>query len=111
MSRSLNRLIEEQIQKAITEGKLTGLAGEGRPLPDRSHEAFTDMATAVATRIMAEAGALPEEFKIKALLEEARGSYSAAQTTEEKKVAMALIAQLELKYNIAREARMRFMAP
>ncbi|MEM1152295.1 MAG: DnaJ family domain-containing protein, partial [Pseudomonadota bacterium] len=71
MSQSLNRLVERQIQKALAEGKLQGLEGEGKPLPDRSGEALTDMATSVAVRIMAEAGALPEEFKIKKLLEAA----------------------------------------
>ena len=59
MTLALNRMIERQIQKALAEGKLQGLEGEGKPLPDRTGEAFTDMATAVATRIMAEAGALP----------------------------------------------------
>lgn len=111
MSQPLGRLIERQIQKALAEGKLQGLAGEGKPLPDRSGEAFTDMATAVATRIMAEAGSLPEEFKIKQLLEAARQSYQTAQDAEEKRVAMALISGLQMRYNIAVEARRRFMAP
>jgi len=109
MSRSFDRLVEQQIQKAIAEGKLRGLAGEGKPLPDRSGEAFADMATAVAARIMAEAGVLPEEFKLKRLLEAARQSYRQAESEEAKRVAMALIADLELRYNIAVEARRRFM--
>jgi hypothetical protein len=110
MSQSLGRLVERQIQKALAEGKLQGLEGEGKPLPDRSSEAFSDMATAVAVRIMAEAGTLPEEFKIKKLLEAARENYRAAKTEDEKHVAMALIAELEQRYNIAVEARRRFMA-
>ena len=111
MSQSLGRLVERQIQKALAEGKLQGLEGEGKPLPDRSGEAFSDMATAVAVRIMAEAGTLPEEFKIKKLLEAARENYQAAKTEDEKHVAMALIAELEQRYNIAVEARRSFMAP
>ena len=75
MSQPLGRLVERQIQKALAEGKLQGLEGAGKPLPDRSGEAFTDMATAVAIRIMAEAGALPEEFKIKKLLDAAKENY------------------------------------
>ena len=110
MSHSFNRLVERQIQKALAEGQLQGLAGEGKPLPDRSGEAFTDMATAVAVRIMAEAGTLPEEFKIKKLLDAARESYRDAASEEEKRIAMALIADLEQRYNIAVEARRRFMA-
>jgi hypothetical protein len=111
MSQSFNRLVERQIQKALAEGQLQGLAGEGKPLPDRSGEAFTDMATAVAIRIMADAGTLPEEFKIKKLLDAARESYRDASSEEEKRIAMALIAELEQRYNIAVEARRRFMAP
>ena len=109
MSRSFDRLVEQQIQKAIAEGKLRGLDGEGRPLPDRTGDAFADMAMAVAARIMAEAGVLPEEFKLKALLEAARQSYRQTEDEEARRVAMALIADLEQRYNIAVEARRRFM--
>ncbi|MFA8385841.1 MAG: DUF1992 domain-containing protein [Pelagibaca sp.] len=109
MTQSLDRLVERQIQKALAEGKLRGLEGEGKPLPDRSGEAFTDMATAVAVRIMAEAGTLPEEFKIKKLLEAAKQSYREAEGNDAKRVAMALIADLQQRYNIAVEARRRFM--
>ena len=109
MTRSLERLVERQILKAIAEGKLRGLKGEGKPLPDRSGEAYTDMATAVAIRIMAEAGALPEEFKIKKLLDAAKQSYSQAEGNDAMRVAMALIADLQQRYNLAVEARRRFL--
>ncbi len=111
VSRSYRELIERQIQKAIAEGKLKGLQGEGKPLPDRSGQAFTDMATQVAVRIMADAGVLPEEFRLKKLLEAARQSYHDSTGDEERRIAMALIAELELRYNVAVEARKRFMAP
>lgn len=111
MSGSFDRLVERQIQRALAEGKLSGLEGEGKPLPDRSGEAFIDMATAVAGRIMAEAGAMPEEFKIKKLLEAAKQSYVEAEGDDAKRVAMALIADLQQRYNIAVEARRRFMGP
>lgn len=109
MTANFNRLVERQIQKALAEGKLSDLQGEGQPLPDRTGEALVDMATAVAARIMAEAGALPEEFKIKKLLEAARQSYREAPDEDARRVAMALIADLEQRYNIAVEARRRFM--
>ncbi|MEI2686875.1 MAG: DUF1992 domain-containing protein [Cypionkella sp.] len=111
MAQSLDRLVERQIQKALAEGKLQGLEGEGKPLPDRSGEAFTDMATAVAIRIMAEAGTLPEEFKIKKLLEAAKQNYRDAESDDARHVAMALIADLQQRYHIAVEARRRFMSP
>ncbi len=69
------------------------------------------MVQAVAIRIMAQAGALPEEFKIKKLLEAAKQTYRDSQNDSEKRVAMALIADLQQRYNIAVEARQRFMAP
>ncbi|MFD1158641.1 DnaJ family domain-containing protein [Roseovarius aestuarii] len=111
MAQPLDRLVECQIQKALAEGKLRGLEGEGKPLPDRSGEAYTDMATAVAVRIMAEAGTLPEEFEIKKLLDAAKKNYRGAENPEAKRVAMALIADLQQRYNIAVEARRRFMSP
>jgi hypothetical protein len=111
MSRSDRELVERQIQKAITEGKLSGLAGEGKPLPDRSGQAFTDMGTQVAMRIMAEAGALPEEFRLKKLADAARQTYCDATTDEARQIAMRVIAELDLRYNIAVEARRRFMQP
>lgn len=111
MTDPMNRLVERQILKAIAEGKLKGLSGEGKPLPDRAGEAFTDIATAVAGRMMAEAGALPEEFKIKKVLEAARQTYRDAEDPQARRVAMAMIADLQLRYNIAVEARRRFMAP
>ena len=109
MSRVLNELTERQIRKAVLEGKLSGLSGEGRPLPDRSGEALTDMATRVAVRIMAEAGAVPEEFKLKKALDAARLAYGAAKSDAEKRLGMALIADLELRYNTAVEARRSFL--
>lgn len=103
--------MEHQISKAIAEGKLRGLAGEGKPLPDRSGVAFVHAATQVATRIMAEAGELPEEFKIKKLQESAKLAYRDAKGDAEKRLAMALIAELDQRYNVAVEARRKFMTP
>jgi hypothetical protein len=109
MIKSWHRLTEQQIRKAEAEGKLKGLAGEGKPLPDRPGDAFIDPGDAVGHRIMAEAGALPEELKLKARLEDARRAWTAATDAAEKKQRMAEIADLELKYAIAREARLRFL--
>lgn len=106
----LDKLVERQIQKALASGQLSGLGGERKPLPDRSGE-VADLATGVAVRIMAEAGAVPEEFKLKKLLDAARQTFRAATSDSEKRLAMALIADLEQRYNVAVEARRRFMAP
>ena len=109
MLRNLRQLIERQILKAKAEGKLDGLEGEGKPLPDRSGEAHLDAAEGVAMRMMADAGAVPEEFKLKVKLDEARKAWQAARDPDEKKRLMAKIADLSLKYETARESRKKFM--
>ena len=111
MSGSFDRLVERQILKAVAEGKLQDLDGEGKPLPDRTGDAFVDVGMAVASRIMAEAGVLPEEFKIKKLLEAAKKAYREAEGEDAKRVAMSVIADLDQRYNVAVEARKRFMGP
>ena len=107
--RSWHRLTEQQIRKAEAEGKLRGLAGEGKPLPDRPGDAFIDPGDAVGHRIMAEAGAIPEEIRLKRLLDAARSAWAEATDPVEKKARMKEIAELEMKHAIAREARMKFL--
>jgi len=109
MIKSWHRLTEQQIRKAEAEGKLKGLAGEGKPLPERPNDAYIDPGDAIGHRIMAEAGALPEELKLKSALEAARRACAAAPDPTTKMQSMAEIADLELKYSIAREARQRFL--
>ena len=108
MSRAFRELVERQILKARAEGKLTGLAGEGEPLPDRSGDAFVDPALAAGHRIMAEAGVVPPEFSLKEQLEAARLIYNSLTNPEERKAAMSHIADLELRYHIAQDARKKF---
>lgn len=100
--------IERQIAKARAEGTLTGLAGEGRPLPDRRVETGEDAALSAAMRLMAEAGAVPEEFSLQKQLDMARAAYAQLTDPEDKRAAMAVIADLELRTNMAREARRKF---
>lgn len=107
--RSWHRLTEQQIKKAEAEGKLKGLAGEGKPLPHRPGDAFIGTGEAVGHRIMAEAGALPEEIKLKRALDEARAAWASETDPSKKKRKMAAIADLEMRYSIAREARLKFL--
>lgn len=44
-------------------GQLSGLAGAGKPLPDRTGDAFVITGDAVGFRIMAGAGVRPEEIE------------------------------------------------
>lgn len=103
-------LVEQQIAKTRASGGLSGLEGDGKPLPDRPVETSEQAAVSSGMRIMAEAGVLPEEFAIRRELEAARAVCVEAKTEEEKKAAMAKLAGLELRYNIAREARQKFMS-
>lgn len=106
---SLGKLIERQIKKAQAEGQLQDLEGEGKPLPDRSGEAQSDPAIAAGHRIMAQAGVLPEEFEIRKKLDAARKEYTELTDPDVRKTAMARIAELEMRYNMARDARRAFM--
>jgi hypothetical protein len=102
------RLTENQIQKARAEGQLDGLEGEGKPLPDRSGEAHADAGMAAGMRIMAQAGAVPEEFGLKEQLAQARKDYAGLTDPGQRKSAMARISDLEMRYNMARDARKSF---
>jgi hypothetical protein len=103
------RLTELQIRKAEAEGQLSGLAGEGKPLPNRPGDALVDTGDAVGYRIMAEAGALPEEIKLKAAMDAAREALQAETDPEARKPLMARFADLQMRYEISRDARRKFM--
>lgn len=104
-----HHLTESQIKKAEVEGKLKNLDGAGKPLPDRPGDALIDAGDAVGYRIMAEAGALPEEITLKAALDQTRHAWQAATDPDEKKRLMAQLADLQMRYEIARDARRKFM--
>ena len=95
--------------KARAEGKLSGLAGEGKPLPEHPEAPFVDAGEAVGYRIMAEHGALPEGVGLRKALEAAKADYARTKTAEDKRAAMAKIAELDMKLSIAVEARRKFM--
>ncbi|WP_027259625.1 DUF1992 domain-containing protein [Leisingera aquimarina] len=108
MIRAFRNLIERQLAKAQAEGQLQGLEGEGKPLPDRSSEAHVDAGLAAGMRIMAQAGVVPEEFTLKDQLAAARREYAGLADPEARKAAMARISDLEMRYNMARDARKSF---
>ncbi|MGZ2258522.1 DnaJ family domain-containing protein [Roseobacter sp. A03A-229] len=108
--RSFRSLIEQQIAKARAAGQLSGLEGEGAPLRDRPIETSEEAAVSTGMRRMAEAGVLPEEFALKKQLDAAREAYAKASDEKSRKAAMGVLADLELRYEIAREARRKFMS-
>lgn len=109
MSDPFGKLAERQMRKALAEGKLSRLEGEGRPLPDRPEAAFVDPGEAVGDRIMHDHGALPQEITLRKAVEEAKADDATAVAPEDKRAAMARIAELQMKVAIAAEARKRFM--
>ncbi len=106
----LTRLVERQIEKAKARGALSGLAGEGRPLPDRPGDAFVSAGDAAGFRIMAEAGVLPEEIVLRKEIEAAKSRLAGLTEPAARKAAMAELAELEMRHAIAAEARRRFLS-
>jgi hypothetical protein len=105
----LSRLAERQIQKARLKGDLQGLEGEGKPLPDRPGDAFVSAGDAVGFRIMAQAGALPEEITLKKQAAAQRAHLATLTDEDERKAAMAELARLEMLQAIAEESRRMFL--
>ena len=109
MTARFQRLVEQQIAAAAARGELRNLAGEGKPLPAHPEQAVTDPATLIGFRIMAEAGALPEEITLRKSLDVARAAYAELTDPTEKKEAMKVISDLMMRHAIAQEARRKFM--
>ena len=105
----LNKRAEDQIARARAEGRLTGLAGEGAPLPDRTGDAFVSAGDAIGFRVMAEAGVLPEEITLKKPAAAQHAHLATLTDPDERNSAVADPARLELRQAIAEEARRKFL--
>ncbi|MHC9235416.1 DnaJ family domain-containing protein [Pseudooceanicola sp. 502str34] len=105
----LSRLTERRILKTLAEGGLSGLDGEGQPLPDRSGEAHLDAGEAMGYRIMAEAGALPDEIRWKKLAEAKRAELAGLSDPVARRAAMAELSHIQMQQAMAEEARRKFM--
>ncbi|MEM7490759.1 MAG: DUF1992 domain-containing protein [Pseudomonadota bacterium] len=103
-----DRLAERRMQAARLKGDLSGLSGEGAPLPDRTGEAGLSVGDAVGMRMMAQAGVLPQEVVLKRELDALRARFAEAGPKTRDRL-MPRIAEAELRWNIAREARQRFI--
>lgn len=101
--------VERQILKAQAEGKLDKLEGAGKPLPERPEEAYVSAEDSAGMRIMAEAGVVPEEFRHQKDADAIRAAWQAETDEVRKKALMADLARAELKRDIAREARRKFL--
>lgn len=105
----LSRLAERQMQKARLKGELQGLAGEGKPLPDRPGDAFISPGDAIGFRIMAEAGVLPEEIVLKKEAARLREALALESDALRRKAIMAELARVDMRQAMAEEARRRFL--
>ncbi|MCP5086851.1 MAG: DUF1992 domain-containing protein [Rhodobacteraceae bacterium] len=101
-----NQLVESQIRKAQMKGELENLKGEGEPLPDRP---LGSDAEQIGYRIMAEAGALPEEILLQRRVKAAAKHLKSLSDPAERKAAMAELSQLQMKLSVQEEARKKFM--
>ncbi|MGR3707049.1 DnaJ family domain-containing protein [Sulfitobacter sp.] len=106
--RAFRELIERQITKARAQGELDDLEGEGKPLPDRPEDRLVDPGMAAGMRIMAQAGVKPEEFELKEKLNAARLAVTQESDPDKRKELMTRCSELEMRYNIARDARKSF---
>ena len=102
----LDRIAERMMLKARAEGKLSGLEGEGKPLPRRP---VGDTGEAKGFRIMAEAGVLPDEIVLKKQVIAAQSRLAGLPEGPERDALLAEIARLQMRQSIAEEARRRFM--
>ena len=105
----LTRLAERQILKSQLKGGLQGLAGDGKPLPDRPGDAFVSAGDAAGFRIMAEAGALPEEITLKKQVHSLAATLATLPEGPEHRALQARISELQMRQAIAEEARRRFL--
>ncbi len=104
-----DRIAENRMRKAALNGGLTGLQGEGKPLPDRPENALIDPGLAVGARIMAEAGALPREITVKKQIIEAQEEYAAETDPAKRKALMAKLADLQTRHGMEADARRKFL--
>lgn len=105
----LSRLAERQIARSRLKGELQGLAGEGKPLPERPGDAFISPGDAAGFRIMAEAGVLPQEIVLKKQAAAQRAHLATLTDEAARKAALSDLAQIEMRQAIAEESRRRFL--
>ena len=100
-------LAERQILKAQAEGKLDDLDGAGKPL--RQFDNY-DVASEVGFRLMAEAGALPLEIRLRKSVAEQTVRLAGTTDPDQQKREMAVLAELQQRLSMQEEARRRFFS-
>ncbi|WP_068312911.1 DUF1992 domain-containing protein [Polycladidibacter hongkongensis] len=101
----LDLLIEQQIAKAQSEGLFEDLEGAGKPLPKRNPH--VDPMEEFLYRMMAENGAVPQEIELKKQVDQLNEQLAQVTDKAERKGIMRQIADLQLKIDMEREARLK----
>ena len=100
------RIALRRIDDAAAKGELRGLKGEGKPLdPVRLRESADD----VLHRMMADGGFLPPEVTLAREIEAQRAVLDQIEDEAERRALQRRIALMELKRNVAADARRRAM--
>ncbi|WBU59811.1 DnaJ family domain-containing protein [Paracoccus albus] len=97
-----DRIAQRRMDEAEAKGELRGLTGEGKPL-DRAR--LRERAEDVLHRMMSDGGFVPEEFRIRKDVEAKRAVLDQIEDPAERKALQRHIALLELRANIATDAR------
>ncbi|TQV75753.1 DUF1992 domain-containing protein [Denitrobaculum tricleocarpae] len=98
----LDKIAEQQIRQAQLRGELDNLAGAGKPLCAQETGCGPE---AVGFKIMAGAGAVPEEVKLRKEVEAQRAVLQQLVDPQERKAALAKLADIEMRLAIQEEAR------
>ncbi len=101
----IHKRAEEQIKRAQLKGELDNLKGAGKPLPARGDG---DLAEAAGFRIMAEAGAVPEEIRLRNEVEAQLKRLQSITDPDQRKTEMSILADLQMRLGIQEEARRKF---
>ena len=107
MSGPLRRIADRLIDAFQSGGGLDNLPGAGKPLPARATNPHEDALDEIGHKIMKDQGTLPPEVVMRQELAKARIALRDATDPDERRAAQIRVADLELRTNLALEARMR----
>jgi hypothetical protein len=100
-----DKLAEQQIRKAEAEGQFDNLKGAGKPLKAEQGES----ADAAGFRIMHEAGVVPREIELRKQVEALTDKLRQTPEGAERVAITRELAEVQLKLDIEKEARRKYM--
>lgn len=100
-------MIERQMKLAEVQGQLTGLPGEGQPLPEQ--HIISGGPVSVTQHIKANARPRRRKIDVGVELATTRAALQTATDAAEKKQLMSRIAMLDMQQSVEREASSNFL--